>query len=149
MTSKAVSNEASLLWNHPGVATYRDELRHKILLGRQRREAGERDALRRRLWIEATPKGDTVEILIDVSRPTMKAVKGIGETGSQRIAALGRLGQMIGAYTEKAHVEGKKSQAELIAEIREAVAAEESNLDGLELDEEAGAEVASIPETVH
>ena len=102
---KTVSTEASRLWSHPGITLYASRFREAVEQKRARRDVGEREAVRRRLWAEAD-----------------------GERGSDRLAALRMLGQECGMFVEKQSIEvtddvrvSKLSDAEVIAEIEEAL----------------------------
>ena len=129
---KAQSNEASRLWKHPGVRAYCEEARREVEKNRARRALGQRQRIAECLWAEA---------------------EGAGKA-SDRIAALRLLGQqsdvqMFSEKLEVSHGESEISDAEVVAEIenalREALADREShaidvtpNAEDVEPDVEAG-----------
>ena len=94
---KSQTNEASRLWHHPGVRRYADEWRAKAEANRVRREVGERERVRQRLWNEADA----------------------AEKASDRINALRLLGQHAGMFTDKVEIktDDVMSDAEVLAEI--------------------------------
>lgn len=95
---KAQANEASRLWKHPGVRSFADDFRKKAEAQRVRREVGERERVRQRLWSEADS----------------------ADRASDRINALRLLGQDAGMFTERVEVkeaDDVMSDAEVIAEI--------------------------------
>lgn len=95
---KAQANEASRLWKHPGVRSFSEEFRKKAEAQRVRREVGERERVRQRLWSEADS----------------------ADRASDRINALRLLGQDAGMFTERVEVkeaDDVMSDAEVIAEI--------------------------------
>ena len=98
---KAQANEASRLWNHPGILDYAGQVRRTMAADRARSLRGERDRVRDRLWAEVEQ----------------------AERSSDRIAALRLLGSQTGVsmFTERLQVAGtvteEISDAEVIAEI--------------------------------
>ena len=99
---KAQSNEASRLWKHPGIILFSDEFRKKAEAQRVRREVGERERVRERLWKEAD----------DADR------------SGDRISALRLLGQEAGMFTERIEVKelgDDLTDAEVLAEIEMAL----------------------------
>tara|TARA_Y100000361_G_scaffold3241_1_gene2836 strand:+ start:472 stop:1020 length:549 start_codon:yes stop_codon:yes gene_type:complete len=95
---KAQANEASRLWKHPGVRSFSEDFRKKAEAQRVRREVGERERVRQRLWSEADA----------------------ADRASDRINALRLLGQDAGMFTERVEVKeatDELSDAEVIAEI--------------------------------
>jgi len=97
---KAQANEASRLWKHPGVRSFADDFRKKAEAQRVRREVGERERVRQRLWSEADS----------------------ADRASDRINALRLLGQDAGMFIDRQSIEVKEASdqltdAEVIAEI--------------------------------
>jgi len=95
---KAQANEASRLWKHPGVRSFSEDFRKKAEAQRVRREVGERERVRQRLWSEADA----------------------ADRASDRINALRLLGQDAGMFTERVEVKeatDELTDAEVIAEI--------------------------------
>jgi len=112
----SANHAASVLWRSPLAQEYAEALRQKMLAKRQRRIAGEQDAVRRRLWIEATPIGDRVTEVLGVNG---KPVLGQGAKASDRVAALRLIGQASAMFADKLVVEEPdKSRAEMLAEIQ-------------------------------
>ena len=96
--NKAQANEASRLWKHPGVRSFSEDFRKKAEAQRVRREVGERERVRQRLWSEADA----------------------ADRASDRINALRLLGQDAGMFTERVEVKeatDELTDAEVIAEI--------------------------------
>tara|TARA_R110002020_G_scaffold35824_1_gene107970 strand:- start:2684 stop:3244 length:561 start_codon:yes stop_codon:yes gene_type:complete len=99
---KAQANEASRLWKHPGVRSFSEDFRKKAEAQRVRREVGERERVRQRLWNEADA----------------------ADRASDRLTALRLLGQDAGMFTERVEVKeatDELTDAEVIAEIEMAL----------------------------
>lgn len=95
---KSQANEASRLWKHPGIVSYADEYKAKAQAQRVRREVGERERVRQRLWNEADS----------------------ADRASDRLTALRLLGQEAGMFTERVEVKeatNELTDAEVLAEI--------------------------------
>ena len=116
MSRSNATREASRLWGSVPAQEYAERLRQGLQAKRQRRIAGEQDAVRRRLWIEATPIGDAVE---ELHIPGARPVLGQGAKASDRVAALRLIGQASAMFIDKLVVEEPdKSRAEMLAEIQ-------------------------------